>query len=598
MEGRLQADFNEGLNNLMENNPERAESDFSEVLKKDSLLWQAYYFRAVARKQLKKFRASLQDLQAVLKLHPDFYEGYVELAKVNYLQNKLPESEQAINKAIKLNKGKATAYYIKGDINLTQQQLKGAIHNYTDCLTVDSLFHNARIKLAILDLITKKNLPSALHHLNQVLAYDSLQKNALLFRSILNYEFDKNQCIRDLTNLISVSPNNLMAYFYRGVYATDLENFSQAFSDFQKIIKVTTTSDNNFAGQQSWLDKKIDIQNAGAYTLTRVYGLPENDGAKIQQAYCYLITGAYDKSITLIDETSNPNREPLATYLKAVAYEHKGEHAQALKFYSIAIGLDNQIADAYKKRAIYEQELKQWEQSIVDLTKVLQLNPESFIIYRIRGVSYFYVNQLTQSISDFTNYLKHDSLNKEVLSYRAFAYQKNNQPLEASLDFAVSGNQQYLDFIDLKKQIDSVLIRPDTVQALYYLSKLTDMVPVFTEGYVQKFKIHMAQQEWDPIKRDILRAVRNSRLDAKKSDHSYLLTLQAMLYSSGRHYDDARKTLDEAIQLDKENALAYLERGKVMLELGRVPKAESDLKQASSLGNQQAKLILSSISKK
>jgi tetratricopeptide (TPR) repeat protein len=392
MKGGLQADLNEGLNSLIENDPKHAEFSLSTVINKDSTIWQAYYYRSAARKQLKKFDGADRDLRRSLKLHHDFYEGLVEMAKVFHLRSQFAESERSITKAIRLDKTKGVAYYLKGDINLIQGQIKNAINNYKDCLAADSLFHDARIKLALLDLAAKKDVSLAISHLNKVLSYDSLQKSALLFRSILVYEKDKNQGVRDLTNLVLVSPNNSMAYYIRGVYLTELENYHQAFSDFHRVIKATSVNDNNYAGQQSWIDKKIDLQNAGAYTVTRVYGLPEDDALKIQQAFCHIITGAFDKSITIINETSNTNEEPVAIdlkeepvaiYLKAVAYEHKGDHEKALAFYSMALTLDTEIADAHKKRGTYFQELKKWDKSIVDFTEVLRLSPEFFLAYLI-----------------------------------------------------------------------------------------------------------------------------------------------------------------------------------------------------------------------
>ncbi|MFZ6012059.1 MAG: tetratricopeptide repeat protein, partial [Bacteroidota bacterium] len=382
LEGMLQADLNEGLNNLLENNPLQAEASLNTVISKDSGVWQAYYYRAAARKQLKKFTSAQRDMQRSLKLHSDFYEGYVELAKILHLQNKYEESEKAIKRAIKLDPSKGTAYYLRGDINLSQNEVKSAINNYRDCLAADSLYHDARIKLALLDLLSKKDQSRALKHLNQVLVYDSLQKTALLFRSLLVADKDKKQSIRDLTNLIRVSPENLMAYYYRGVLSTELENYDQAFPDFQKVIKVTSASDNNFVGQQTWIDKKIDLQNAGAYTLTRVYGLPEGDGLKLKQAFCLIITEAFDKSIAIIDKIPDVENEPLALYLKAVAHEHKGDHNKALQLYHGALALDNEIADAHKKRAIYAQELKLWGESIKDLNEVLRLTPDAYIIHR------------------------------------------------------------------------------------------------------------------------------------------------------------------------------------------------------------------------
>lgn len=430
--------------------------------------------------------------------------------------------------------------------------------------------------------------------LDKVLSYDSLQKAALLFRAILLIDKDKNQSVEDLTNLILVDPQNLMAYFVRGVLSTELEKFSPAFSDFQRVIKATATSDNNFAGQQTGLDKKIDIQNAGAYTLSRIYGLPEDDANKLKQAYCLIVTGKYEKAITIINETSKPNHEPLSAYLKAVAYEHAGQHPKAFNFYNLALELDKEIADAYKKRAIYEQEMNRWDKSIADLSAALRLEPGTYVLNKIRGVSYYHSYDYPRAIADFTTYLRFDSTNKEVLGFRGMAYQKNHQFLDASVDLALSDNEQVLEFKKMESHIDSVLLAGDTTRALQYLHTLTNAVPVFTEGFVQKFKIYIARDSWKPIKDEVLLALRNVRQDVEGARQSYLLTLHAMVLVDEHHHEDAIAVFNEAIKVDKKNELAYLQRGKLYLELGKSTKAENDFKQASALGNKQAAIMLSS----
>jgi tetratricopeptide (TPR) repeat protein len=259
--------------------------------------------------------------------------------------------------------------------------------------------------------------------------------------------------------------------------------------------------------------------------------------------------------------------------------------------------LDKEIADAYKKRGIYEQELLQWEKSIKDFTHVLRLHTDAFFMYRVRGVSYYNINQFKLAIDDFTTYLKHDSTNKEITSYRGLAYLKNNQRLNAYVDFALSDSRQMLDFKDMERLVDSVLLIPDTLRALFYLNTITTAVPFFTEGYVQQFKIHLARNDWKPIQNNITNAVRNSRMDAEKSKHSYLLTLQALNFLRLSHEDDALKTFTEAIKFDKKNDFAYLERGKLLLAMGKDSKAESDFRFAYSLGNQNAKELLSTINK-
>jgi len=571
MKGEIQVDLNEGLNALVEGNYLMAEDNLSKALAKDSTTWQAYYYRAASRKQLRQLEFAEHDLLQVLRLHPKFPEAYMELAKIYHLIGKASASDSSINLAIANSKSKAAAYYVKGDINLILENRWEAVQSYSSCLEIDPNFHDARVKLTMSDFLSTYNVTVALQHLGKVLKKDSLQKTALLFRSIVNYDFNKKQSIRDLSSLIRVSPFNFLAYYFRGALYTEVKNFDKAFSDFQFIIKSTAANENYFSGQQTILDKKINLQNAGAYALTRIYGLPDEDSKKLKQAYCYLIIYNFPGSIEVINATSNP-KEPLAVYLKAVANEHMGNHDAAYVLYDEALALDDQIADAYKKRGIYEQELEQWDKSIEDFNAVLKLTTDAFVIYKLRGISKFRLSRYKPAADDFSAYLKYDSTNKEVIGYRGMAYLRNGQMLEAYLDFAVSGNRQALNFSDMSRLVNNLLVKGDTLRSMNALNKFTIAAPNYTEGYVRKFKVHVARNEWSEIERGLPRAFNYSSALTAKSDESYLYTLQAMLQAKGGETEASLATFDRAILLDGKNKLASQEKNKLLATLGRAPE--------------------------
>jgi tetratricopeptide (TPR) repeat protein len=592
MEGAIQADLNDGINYLHEEKLTLAQGSLNIVLQKNPTTWQAYYYRAITRKLQKNYFVALGDLKAALKLNPKLYEAQVEIAKCYLATNLLVEAENAARRAIQLNKKRADAYYVKGCIHESQGQAVAAINSFRECLKADSSYHDAHIDIAIVALVLNKDEARAINELTAVLTLDSLQQDALLMRSILVFDKNKQQSLRDLTKLISVSPNNMIAFYLRGILHADMQQYYQGFSDFQTVIKATSTDDNNFEGRQTWIDKKIDLQNVGAYTVTRVYGLEDADATKLKQAYCLILTNAFEKSIAVINSISNPNEEPLAVYLKAVANEHQGKHNEAFILYNEAIRLDNTIADAYKKRGIYEQELKQWEKSIDDFTTVLRLLPETYVIYKLRGVSYYHNKQLSKAIADYSIYLNRDSTNKQVIEYRGVAYKENNQRLNAYIDFSTAHSNIVLPIADILHLVDSVLQKGDTTLALKALTGFVKANPGFTELYALKLKVHLTQNDWSPIEADLLTALRNVRPNTPKEDHAYLLTVKGMLMSKTNHPDEAFDAFNQAVNVDKKNALAYLERGKTLLAKNKTAKAIEDLKKSESFGNTTAKKML------
>jgi len=595
MEGKLQVFLNEGVNYLTENNPSVAKANFNEFIKLDSSVWEVYYLRGVSDRQLGDYAGAEKDLHRVIKTGHALYECYLELGKIDLIANNLKAAEEDFDKAVRINPERPLAYYYKANIKLgTQHNKDGAVY-FRKCLQYDSLFHDARIKLAILDIAEKNNLEAGIPQLSRVLRMDSLNKPALLFRSLATFSSDSKQSLADLNNLVRVNPTNIMALYLRGCQLSVSGNYAKAFPDFHKVIEATSASENSFVGRQTWLDKKIDIQNAGAYTVSRVYGLPDRDALKIKKAYCLLVMGEYQQCVSVINETSIKNKEPLCLFLKAVAFEHSGNHGLAMNHYDEALKLDNDILDAHKKRGIYEQELKEWKKSIADFNEVLRINPETYVVYKIRGVSYFYENMLTEAIDDFSRYLNRDSLDKETISYRAVAYQTAGQLLNAAVDFANSDNKNMLNFPQIYGLIEDLLQRGDSLGALNYLSRLTNTLPQFTEGFVLRIKLLAARHDWTTISTVIDVAIRNSRAYMNQKDHSYLLTVKGMTLCKEKDYEAALRKLDEAIGYDKLNSLAFLERGKALLATGKTNKAIYDLKKAASNGHKEAEELLRKI---
>lgn len=595
MDGKLQVLLNEGINNIFDGHPSVAETNLSDLVQKDSMIWEAYYYRAISYKQMGNLKAARKDLNRVIRNGHALYESYLELGKVDQLGDDLRQAEKNFEKAIRANAEHPTAYYLRGNIQMEQNQLKSAARYYNSCLEKDSLYSDANLKLSILEIIQSNKIEAGIPYFSKVLRRDTLNRTALLFRSIATFNQSRQTSLDDLNLLVRLSPGNSMALFLRGMQFAELENYARAFPDFHKVIEMTAESDNNFQGQQTWLDKRIDIQNAGAYAVSRVYGLPDEDALKIKQAYCLLVIGAHDKCIATIKATSISEREPLCLFLSGVASEHAGKHGEAFVYYDKALKIDNDILDAHKKRGIYEQELKEWKKSISDFSEVLRINPETFVVYKMRGVSYYYEKQYSMAIEDYSRYLERDSLNKEIIGYRGVAYQTMGMPLEAAIDFVNSGNTEMLNFKALSKSIDSLLLHADTLSALSYLNTLTAQVPQFTEGFVLRIRLLLEKKDWNRINDLIDTAIQNKRGDVSAVDHSFLLTIKGMTLCKGQKYDGALTTLAQAITYDKHNSLAFLERGKLLLATGKTNKAIADLQMAASLGHHEADELLSAI---
>ncbi|MEJ1237353.1 tetratricopeptide repeat protein [Chryseolinea sp. T2] len=593
MKGRAQATFNEGLNDLAEENEQRAITNFNSAIEEDGGFWEVYYYRGIANKNLENFDEAKKDFKLLIDGNKEKYFSQIELGKIAVIQHDLDESDRYYNKAIKATNNNAYALYLKANNYMLRGMDKAAMNSYRECIGKDSTMYDALVRLAMLS--SKKNLNNVFPYLNKVLRRDSLNANALLLRGLARTIDNKELAIRDFSNLLIRNPNMLVGRYLRGIVYCDLDDFDRAFTDFQRLVESTASDDNEYTGRQTWTDKKIDIQNLGAYTVSRIYGLPDEQGTALKKAYCLLVSGRAEECVNVIDALSIADSEPLCVYFKAIAMEHTSKHGKAFEYYNRALQLDKDIVDAYKKRGIYYQEMKMWDKSVADFTTVLKYRPKMLIALSARGVSYLKGDHFAEAFSDFDQYLKIDSTNLEVMAYRGLMYVRLNDVLLGSVDYVNADRSDAIDAVKLSQYVDSVLVAGgDTLKVIRSLNTITKKAPWITDVYAHKIKLLINMGKWDQVSSEIDHAVTNRNVNAKAS-YSYLLTVKGITRSRAKKYDEAIEILSEAIDVDKKNALAFLERGKLHAHAGKSGKAISDLNKAMSLGRKDAGEVLASV---
>lgn len=593
MKGRAQAAFNEGLDHLTKDDAQLALGYFNEAIAEDNSFWEVYYYRGVAYRKLEKFNDAKRDFRLLIESGKERYYSQIEMGKVALLQRDIDEADHCFNKAIRASDDNAYAHYMKGNNHMLRGLDKPAINEYRDCLRRDSTMYNALVRIAM--ITSSKRLADTFPYLDKVLRHDSLHVNALLLRGLARISDNQELAIRDFNNLLIKNPHLLIGRYLRGIMYSERNDFDRAFTDFLRLVEVTATDDNSYSGTQTWNDKKIDIQNLGVYTVSRVYGLPDADGTALKKAYCLLISGRAQECVKVVDALAIAGTEPLCVYFKAIAMEHTGQHSKAFELYSKALTLDKDIIDAYKKRGIYYQELKMWEKSIADFTMVLKYQPKTLIALKQRGVSFIEVKRIAEAVADFNTYLAIDSTNQEVRAFRGVAYLRQHDVLAANVDFALANRLDVIDSRELLLAVDSILAHGgDSLKVIASLNVITKHAPAFTDIFAHKFRLLIAMDKWDQVEHEIESAVAN-RSTSKKTAYSYLLTVKGMIKNRAKSYDEAVEILSDAIEIDKTNALAFLERGKLHARAGKSGKAIADLNKAMNLGRKDAGAVLASV---
>ncbi|MFN7492487.1 MAG: tetratricopeptide repeat protein [Cyclobacteriaceae bacterium] len=602
VDGKLQVFLNEGINYLKEGNLTTALANLNDFVKEDSTFWVARYYRGVAYKLLRKLKNAETDFTAVLKLNPNSYESMLELGKIYHFRNNAKRAEKWYNQAVQLSPDRALAYYMKGELELSQGNPRQAIKNYKISIERDPQFSDAKTKLALIEIIQKDNIEAGLPYLNDILRKDSLNRIALLFRSSINHKKNPTASLKDLNTLIRIDPENIEVRFWRGELLIGLEDFEAAFVDMRKVIQASREDENYFIGQQTRLDKRIDILNAGNYTTRTIFGFDEADAKKIKRGFCLLLTDKYDASIRELDLVNTGNKHALNLCLKGIANDHSGNLLEAFRLYNLALVFDNDIPDAHKKRGIYLSELQNWSASEKDFSEVLKINPETHVIYKLRGVTRYHQNNFSGAVDDFSHfidYLKRDSLEleqpleamiyKEVVGYRAMAYQKEEHYLDAVCDFLVSDNMRAIDLTLMNNSITQLISEGDTTQAIAYLDKYIQQTPHFVDARISRIKILVLQKNWDKVESEIDEALKSGK-------SPYLHFVKGLVLKEKNNDAEAITFFTESIELAKKlhekSALPYLERGKLFAKLNKKKQASKDFESAEKLGSKEGTHLL------
>jgi serine/threonine protein kinase/lipoprotein NlpI len=123
------------------------------------------------------------------------------------------------------------------------------------------------------------------------------------------------------------------------------------------------------------------------------------------------------------------------SYLRSgFSYFDSGQYDNAILNFSKVIELDPKNVKAYVYRGKAYYRVGQYELAISDYSNAIELDPKNYIIYNDRCVAYIEIEEYNRAISDCTKALKLHP-NKSTYFYRGFAYYKLKQYELASLDF-------------------------------------------------------------------------------------------------------------------------------------------------------------------
>jgi tetratricopeptide (TPR) repeat protein len=580
-EGRLQAIFNDALNNMDEGRYSHAASQLEECIKRKPDFGIAYYYLGLCKKNLNDLSQSQAIFLEAQKWGVPSPPILIQLGEISLRLQNYNQADKYFRKCLNSDY-EHIAHFFLGHLAIIQLQPAVAERRYKQCIAAKP-FAPAHLQLAILSAARKRDVSIALDHFSSALALDSAYKEAYVWRALFwlgSSNYDK--ALIDLSTAIRLDPSNYSLVFLRGLAYSSNREFDLAFRDFKTVVTNADVKEEDFTAMQTFLDRKIDIYTATRYVVRYGYGLEDEAFLNIKKGFCELIAGDHEAAANSIELSLSKQESSVGFYLRGLVYEHQGNEELAMPLYQRALELDADLYDAYKKRAVYRYKMGDWRGSFSDFSQMIRIEPHSLLAHRLRGYIKANLGDYYGCIIDLTEVLKSDSTDFKVWKTRAVCRQNVRDSSGALYDYRKSLLLNPTEVELYPKIYTAYLQLKDTTRALATLFEYETSFPGLAKPRVERAYVYFHQNKL-ALARDELEAISDTLkggIDEKLLFHF----LFAEVAKKQNDWDVARISYNRYLTLDPNNIEIMNRLFDILLSNGRRKEAAEILKRLKKLG--------------
>lgn len=196
------------------------------------------YNRALAQEDMKDFDGARESFARLLDAHPSFDGGHLGRARLNMMTGDTIAALEDINKALEINRNAVNGYVMRADIAInSNKDYARALSDMNEAIRLQPRYAGYFINRAFL----RYNLDDyfgAMSDYDYALELDPLNSMALYNRALLRAEVhDYNKAIEDLTKVLTLRPNDYRALYNRAVIYREIGEYNQAISDIDRVLE-------------------------------------------------------------------------------------------------------------------------------------------------------------------------------------------------------------------------------------------------------------------------------------------------------------------------------------------------------------------------
>lgn len=563
-----------------------ARQDIERSIKLDSTLSYGHFLRGFILLKQDSLDAALQNFKKAIEYNDTNVFNFFYSAEVYSLKGKFFEADSLYNRALKINKNFAGAYFGLGNINMTRGDLVTAEREYKKVIALDPENSMTYLNLAI--LYFHKYPPKAFKFVNKAISVNPSFAGAYFLRGCLNLS-DGGSIVPTLNDWKLAIDLDSLNYGYRlarsflylgkQLYEEGIEDLIHVMKsyksrnytgDFIESRQIQMSSD--FLSQidtyRKYSDRLLPLEKDRIMSALCEFVLEKNNNAEL----------VYEN---LLKYASFPG---LVHYLRGFNLEYLHKPDLAINSYNKAINESNYPPETHLRKGIAYFNLADYPNSIRSLSLFLINNDSTKYAYRARANAYVQISEYDSAILDYTHFLNLDSTRADIYKARAFCNKTLGNYNSAIQDYDLVIRRHPYDIESAGLMSVCKYLNGDTIGAYNLLNQTyTKFHDLSETGFYLLGTINLLKKQYESAIEDFNEVIfiNPSNVDA--------LIYRGLAYYSLEQYKKSKSDMTAALKINKIEITALYTRGLVNIKLNKPDDAYEDLKKADQFGHPLAK---------
>ena len=295
-----------GKRSLFQGDNEEAIRRFNAVVKINPELYQPYFFRGVAKFNLKDFIGARADFSISINLHPYFTHAYHYRGITQERLNNYNSALQDYNSAIEIDPVNPGIYSSRGFTRVLLNDTIGAMEDFNEAILMDPHNYQAYLSRSMVwSMMEKYKL--ALEDCKKAISIDKYNIESFYRRGLIYYYMeDYNNALDDFNFIVHVDSTNSRAFYYRALTRYKQNDLKGAMADYGRVLEIDPLNALTFYNR-AILRTQVGDNHGAILDYNRVVDLNPNNifayynrgGAKLTTGDLYGAIADFTKVIEL-----------------------------------------------------------------------------------------------------------------------------------------------------------------------------------------------------------------------------------------------------------------------------------------------------------